>query len=395
MREIIAVTSLLALLLAGPARGHDGLQPGMRAPAITLETLDGGRVALGEVKGARAALVVFWATWSAASPEVLERAQKLAAAHAGSGLTVLGVNVEAPTIGAEQLPAVRAMVGRLGLTFPVALDRGLEAFHAYGVVAVPSSILVTPDGKVLATLAAYPIAGREAFFDLVEATVTGRPAAAPPPAREGPEPNPRAVRYFNLGRTMLARGMTEQAVANLRTAMEADRTFALPRIVLGQVLRERAAAREVVRGEGQPVETVHRLESERRALLDDAERLLTEALALDASNPAALTEMALVARHRGDAVRARDLVDRALAVDAAYPPARSQRGALRLAAGDVAAGAGDLAAAIALNPLDWRLHITAAEAFERRGMTREALAAYRRGVELLWQLRAEPGAAGR
>jgi len=377
---------LAVLLLARSAAALEGLQPGMKAPALTLESPDGSRVVVPSALGARASLVVFWATWSNKSAEVLERAEKLARANRERGLSVIGVNVEAPTPTREQLAAVRTTAGRL--SFQVAIDRGLEAFHAYGVVAVPSSVLIGADGTVQAVLASYPIAGREEFFESVEAAVGARTARSAA-AVAGPAPNPRAVRYFNLGRVAMAQGLDEQAAANMRRAITLDPAFPLPRVLLGRLARERASAHEAVQTAGGTATTLRMETGERNRLLAEAEAVLAEAVRLAPRSASALTELALLHETKGDTTRARELLERATAADASYPVARGHLGALRLTVGETAAGRADLDAAIQLNPLDWRLHIIAAQAYEKQTMLREALAAYRRGVELLWQSRRE------
>jgi tetratricopeptide (TPR) repeat protein len=100
-----------------------------------------------------------------------------------------------------------------------------------------------------------------------------------------------------------------------------------------------------------------------------------------------MTELALLRRARSDHAGARELLERAVAADGEYPPARSHLGALLVEAGEEARGRAELEAAIRLNPVDWRLHVTAAQAYEARGLSREALEAWKRGVELLWQAR--------
>lgn len=394
MRKAWLVSLVLVAALGTPGWALEGVQPGMTAPPISLDALDGRPVTLTGFPGARAILVVFWATWSTKSAELLERVEKLAVLHRGRGLAVLGVNVENPGATDAERARVKAMVGRLGLSFPVAVDRGLQVFHAYGVVAVPSSVLLAADGGVLATLAAYPIAGREEFFDLVEATAAGRPVP-PRPGVRGPQPDARAARYFSLGRAMAARGLIDQAESNFKKAIELDQAFVLPRVAVGQLNRERALARDSIRVDGQSVPTRRQSEQEQIAWLADAELHLTEAVRLDPGNAAALTELAQVYVARGEVARAQTLLERAIAIDPAFPPAQSQLGGMLMAAGDVDGGKARLDAAILLNPLDWRLHVTAAEAYAGRGLTRQALEGYRRGVELLHQARRDRGSEGR
>lgn len=386
MRPVIA-TAVILVALVLPAGTRAELGAGTKVPAMTVTTLDGKVIGLTTEVNARAFLLVFWATWSGASPEVLERAGKAHAAWRDRGLVVRGVNVEAPVPTPEQLAAIDAMVKRLGLGFPIALDRNLNAFHAYGVVAVPTSVLVAADGTVLATLASYPIAGREQFFDAVEDAIGVRSRSVAAPASPRREPNPRAVRYLNLARTMHARGMGEQALPALRRAIEADPDFALPHVLLGQVARERATVRERVRVDGDAVAAARVPDAERQQLLAEAERALTTALRLEPTNPAGLTELALIHRERGDSRQERELLERAVRADRTYPLARVHLGALRLAVGDAARGRDDIRAAIAGDPDNWRLHGVAGDAYASAGFVSDAVAAYRRALELLWQAR--------
>lgn len=386
-RLLIGV-ALFAVLGFPPAEALEGLQPGMKAPPVSLQTLKGKRVSLTNFRSARALLLVFWATWSESSPELLERVEKLYVRYRNQGLIVLGINVESPSPTVEEVASVKTMVGRLRLSFPILLDRGLEAFGAYGVVAVPSSVLIDGDRSVLAELAAYPIAGREEFFELVEATVLGR-AVAQRAGPHGPQPNRRAVRYFNLARAMVARGLVDQVDGTLKKAIKLDPSFPLPRILLAKLYRERAVTREAIQFRGETVTTLHLGPQERQTFLQQAERLLREASSLDPKNATALTELALIRLSQGNSEGAKALLERAILLNPSYSLARAQLGALLLRTGEAERGRAELDAAIQLNPLDWRLHIIAAEAYEERGMAREAVAEYRGGVELLWQARRE------
>ncbi len=387
-RRVLSMLFLLVLGWAAPAAALDALQPGMKAPDFSLETFDGKTVALHDLAQARAIVVVFWSSWSDKSPEVLDRAQKLYTRYGGKGLAVLGINVESVTITPEELGQARALSTRLGLGFPLLIDRGLTTFSSYGVVAVPSTVLMRGDTTIIGDLAAYPIAGREEFFELVEATVLGQEVARRPMIATA-QPNPRAVRYFNLARAMAARGLIDQVDGNLKKSIELDPGFALPRILLGQVYRERAVAFEAIQFNGRPVATLRLSPEEREAFLTEAERALAEALKLGPANPAALAEMAAIRTARKEPDAARELLEKALAADPSYAPARAQLGALFLRGGDVDRGRKELDAGIQLNPLEWRLYLTAGQAYDERGMKADALKHYRKGVELLWQARRE------
>lgn len=387
-RCALVAALVVALVAARPAGALETLRPGMTAPPFALETFDGRPLGSQELASARVVLVAFWASWSEKSSEALTRLQALHLAHAARGLAVVGINVDGPAATPEDRSRGRALAQKLGVTFPLLVDRGLATFSAYGVVAVPSMVALRADRTILADLASYPLAGREEFFEVVEAAVLGTETKRVLPA--GPAPNPRAFRYFNLARVLAARGLLDQAEEDFKRAIALDESFAAPRALLGQLYRERALAIDAVRFAGQSIATTRVAPEDRVRRLADAESVLAEAIRLDASNVLALTELAAVHAARRDPVATRALLDRALRINASYAPARAHLGALLLREGDVEHGRAELEAAVRLNPLDWRVSLVAAQAYDERGMATDAARHYRRGAELLWQARREP-----
>jgi peroxiredoxin/Tfp pilus assembly protein PilF len=384
-------TGLLALLLAGlaarPAAGLRGLQVGMKAPEFTLQSLDGTAVSLSGLRQAGVVVVVFWATWSEHSAEELERLEQVFRQHKDKGLAVAAINVDNQRIGPEDTAAIKRMVHHLGLTYPVLLDRRLETFHAYGVIAVPSTLVVDREGTIRAEMAAYPLGAREDLFDLIESLVTGR-APRQRVATTGDEPKPRAVRYYNLARAMAARGLTDDIEPNLKISIESDPKFALPLVMLGQLYRERALTEEAIEYGGRTYTTAT-FARERAELLAKAAAVLRQALALNPANAVAWTELAMVQSAQGNASEAKASLTKALEADPSFTPAHYHMAALLVRSGALREADEHLNAAKKLNPLDHRLYVAIAEAYEEQGMVQEAVAAYRKGAELLWSSRGE------
>ena len=382
---------LLALVVAGlmapPAAGLRGLQVGMKAPEFTLQNLAGTAVSLAGLRQADLVVVVFWATWSEHSPEELERLERLYRQHKDKGLAVAAINVENQQIGQEDLEAITRVVQHGGLTYPVLVDRRLDTFHSYGVIAVPSTVVVDREGTIRAEMAAYPLGTREDLFDLIESLVTGR-APRQKVVTAGDEPKPRAVRYYNLARAMAARGLTDDLEPNLKKSIESDPRFVLPLLMLGQLYRERALTEEAIEYGGQSYTTATFVK-ERAELLAKAAGVLHKALDIEPANPIARTELAVVQLAGGNTEEAKASLKKALEADPSFTPAHYLLAAMLIRSGDLRGGEEHLAAAKKLNPLDHRLYVAIAEAYEARGRVREAVAAYRKSAELLWSTRGE------
>ena len=330
---------------------------------------------------AKAIVVVFWAAWSEYAPELLERLERMHRATKDGSLVVVGVNVENQRLGPEEVAAAQQIVRQHGITFPTLLDRGLKTFREYGVMAVPSTVLLDEKHTVRSVLVAYPLAGREEFLEEVEALAKGQAPTARP-RRGGPAPAPRAVRYYNLGRALIGRGMTDEAEAHLKKAIEADGTFLFPPLALARLYRERAATEEAIEFRGQEHVTTS-FRAGRAALLAEAERLLGICLALDPREALALMELGQTRLALGDDAGARRHLETALRADPTLPLARALLGTLELRAGNTAAAEAAFAEARRLNPLDFRIDLSLGEAYADKGMLPQAIASYKRAYQHL------------
>jgi peroxiredoxin len=154
MRTRHAIALLLFLLcgaaLAGPDRvGGTAAStpaggPGAESPPdFTLPALDGQPVALNQFLGKKPVLLVFWATWC---PECKAAIPEINALHGGplSGkLQVLGLDFR------ESREKVAAFAKSRDIRYPVLLDEKGKVARAYGVVGIPTYVLIGRDGKVL------------------------------------------------------------------------------------------------------------------------------------------------------------------------------------------------------------------------------------------------------
>jgi peroxiredoxin len=117
---------------------------GHPAPGFRLPSLDGGEVALGDLRG-RVVLVNFWATWCKPCEDEMPAMQRLyTALGAGEGFELLAVSVD------ESDDEVRAFRDRLALGFPILRDPGKRAANAYHTFRFPESWLIDAEGTVVA-----------------------------------------------------------------------------------------------------------------------------------------------------------------------------------------------------------------------------------------------------
>jgi peroxiredoxin len=122
---------------------RDALKAGTPAPEFTLPALDGSELSLSSFRG-RPVLLVFSDPNCKPCDELLPRLEQI---HSKSkDLRVL-------MIGRGDPEANRNKVKKLGLTFPVVLQRSWEISRAYGMFATPIGYLVDEDGVVVEDVA--------------------------------------------------------------------------------------------------------------------------------------------------------------------------------------------------------------------------------------------------
>ena len=150
-----AIAALLFLLcgasLAGPERllsggGEAGASPGAgsdRPADFTLPDLDGRPVALGPFLGKKPVLLVFWATWCPECKAAIPEINALTTGPIAEKLQIFGIDFR------ESREKVTQAVTSRGIRYPVLLDERVQAARAFGVVGVPTYILIGREGKVL------------------------------------------------------------------------------------------------------------------------------------------------------------------------------------------------------------------------------------------------------
>jgi len=151
-----SIAALLFLLCGVAIAGPDRLSAvgGAPPPAdsgaatdrqadISLLTGDGRQVTLSRFLGKKPVLLVFWATWC---PECREAVPRINAMHEGAigrKIQILGINFR------ESREKVVSTVKARDIRYPVLLDDGGKVARAYGIVGIPTYILLGRDGAII------------------------------------------------------------------------------------------------------------------------------------------------------------------------------------------------------------------------------------------------------
>jgi len=141
MKTIVSVVSLLIVLSGILGMAARPPLVGSPAPEIVLPDLQGRDVKLSELRG-KVVLVNFWATWCKPCKEEMPAMQASYDKLRDKGFVVLAVNE------LEDTARVAEHIRTHGHTFEVVMDHNNKVANMYGVVGLPASFLIDPQGVV-------------------------------------------------------------------------------------------------------------------------------------------------------------------------------------------------------------------------------------------------------
>ena len=139
----------LGLAAMAWSRAALAVEPGQALPMASVPGASGQpAVSLFDGK-ARATYIDFWASWCGPCRQSFPWMNRMQTKFGPQGLRVVAVNVDSQPADAQRFLA------QWPAQFTLAFDPSAEAARRFGIKAMPSSVLLGADGKVIATHAGF------------------------------------------------------------------------------------------------------------------------------------------------------------------------------------------------------------------------------------------------
>lgn len=148
IKKIIAGVVLFGLLTVAIVQAMEkeeqpdnlpGLRIGVKAPDFELENLSGEKVKLSDYRGKKV-ILNFWATWCPPCKKEMPAMEKFYQ-KAGNDVEILAVNID-PQYNVQEF------TDKLGITFPILLDKKDEVNSAYSVMTIPTTYFINEKGLI-------------------------------------------------------------------------------------------------------------------------------------------------------------------------------------------------------------------------------------------------------
>lgn len=118
------------------------LKIGDNAPDFSLVDLNGETHKLSDYKG-QGVLLNFWGTWCKPCKKEMPAINNQYKQFKDQGVQILGINI------AQSNLEVSSYADKLGVEFPIAIDKTKSVMRAYNVDPLPTTVLIDKDGKIV------------------------------------------------------------------------------------------------------------------------------------------------------------------------------------------------------------------------------------------------------
>ena len=140
MRKVLIFLAVVLMSVSFVFQGF-AMQVGGQAPSFTGTTITGDTISLDGVLQNKDALLVFWTTWCPSCISEIPEIEKFYKENKNE-IAVIGINA------GESKDKVQRFIDRQDISYPVVIDEDQSISKSYGLVGVPTLVLIGSDHLV-------------------------------------------------------------------------------------------------------------------------------------------------------------------------------------------------------------------------------------------------------
>jgi len=125
------------------------------------------------------------------------------------------------------------------IKFTILVDSGFRIFREYGVIALPSTVMVEKGGNIKFIYPSFPLAAQPLFAEEIRGLIGLAPLTAKKETEKKEAQDSHSLRLYSYALQMYKKGLPEQALSPLRKSVELAPDFAPSHNLMGIILWKR------------------------------------------------------------------------------------------------------------------------------------------------------------
>ncbi|MEW6601167.1 MAG: redoxin domain-containing protein [Nitrospirota bacterium] len=241
------IFSVVILSIPSDSCALIGTLEGEAPHPFTLEDLTGRTVESAALFGSKPVILVFWELPISKSfidysmDELRFLNDFYEKHHEATGLDVIGIYTpeEDGDVPAAEIDRVRDLVKVNRIKFTILVDRGFRVFREYGVIALPSTVMVDQSGKIRFIYPSFPLAAQPVFTKTIQNLIGIAPLRTEKEPEETAGQDSHSIRLYKYALQMYKKGLPEQALSPLKKSVELGHGFSPSHNLMGIILWKR------------------------------------------------------------------------------------------------------------------------------------------------------------
>jgi tetratricopeptide (TPR) repeat protein len=245
LRVLVSFVFLLTLIFILPSTSSAliGIKEGDKAISFTLKDVNGSAVNAGNSFGKKPVIIVFWElamsdSFLDYSMDELRFLNEIYSKHNESTapeIFAVYTPEEDGEVPHDEMERVKNLIKINKIKFPVLIDNGFNIFRKYGVIALPSTIMINKKGEIKFIYPSFPLAAHPLFKKEID-SLMGLVEESKEDASQQKAAESQAVRFYSYAVQMYKKGMLEQAISPLRKSIETTPDYSSARNLMGAIL---------------------------------------------------------------------------------------------------------------------------------------------------------------
>ncbi|MCK5287034.1 MAG: redoxin domain-containing protein [Thermodesulfovibrionia bacterium] len=204
------------------------IKEGDRPKQFMLDDLNGNTVDVTRFFGNKPVILVFWklmknkAFLDYSLDELLFLQNFYEKYHDKAGLSIFGIYTpeEDKHIPGSELATVHNLISSNRITFPILIDRGFRIFQEYGVIALPTTIMIDKAGTIKFIYPSFPIAAHELLSEHIMDLIGMSRGVHKRERITRKKLDSHAQRLYHYALQMYKKGLLEQALSPLKKSLD-------------------------------------------------------------------------------------------------------------------------------------------------------------------------------